>query len=500
MTLVTFPLSSNGGKWTYDGPDGEPQWSRNYPYCGGAFQSPINFQPELLRFDPDLLPIQLQDYNLSSEEQLTLSNNGHSVQLSLPSRMHLSGLPHRYSAAQLHFHWGSSNTPTGSEHTINGKQFAAEMHLVHFNSAKYHNISQAVDKSDGLAVLGVFIEVGEFNPAFDRFLKFIKGIKYNGQKLQVAGFNIRELLPTRLDEYYRYDGSLTTPPCYPSVLWTVFRNPVSISLRQYLALATALLSSHPQEAATVPLVGNYRKPQQMDSRVVLASFQQSWGLHGTTSVASPMQRRLVIQHLINGDLADLADEGLHHLLPKLQRKNWAVKKWRNNSNQQPLGQSTEKHQKNKGLNVTRNNPSVWRNTHGRSYMGMSAINDDALCFISMEKNVSVWVTKHHADAQMIQALRKAVFPDLNLKSYLNCRSDLDLLTIRHLLRSRPTDEANELDQALTKASQGHKQKPMTQYQGSALTKISGQTQAAVLKNSHNMVPTNHRLQPVEWED
>lgn len=60
------------------GPDGEHHWSRNYPYCGGTFQSPINFQPELLRFDPDLLPIQLQNYNLSSKEQLTLSNNGHS--------------------------------------------------------------------------------------------------------------------------------------------------------------------------------------------------------------------------------------------------------------------------------------------------------------------------------------------------------------------------------------------------------------------------------------
>lgn len=174
----------------------------------------------------------------------------------------------------------------------------SQLHLVHFNSAKYPNISIAVDKSDGLAVLGVFIEVswyfmkntlfyrcksaafwcvlffkikvGEFNPAFDRFLKYLNGIKYKGnyfliykylwlqefingiiyfrmkltfvlylfllyvtgQKVQVAGFNVRELLPVLLDEYYRYDGSLTTPPCYPSVLWTVFRNPVSISLRQ----------------------------------------------------------------------------------------------------------------------------------------------------------------------------------------------------------------------------------------------------------------------------
>lgn len=211
-----------------------------------------------------------------------------------------------------------------------------------------------------------------------------------------------------------------------------------------------------------------------------------------------MQRRLVIQQLLNGDLADLAEGELHHLLPKLQRKPWALKKWRNNPTQQHLSLVTEK-QKNRGFNTAGNNPSVWKNTHASSYMGIFGIND-ALCFISLEKNVSVQLRRHHVDAQMIQALRKAVFPELNLKSYLNCRSDLDLQTIRHLLRSRPTDEANELDQALTKVSQGHKQRPMTKYQDSALTKLTEQTQAAVLKNSHNMVPTNHRLQPMEWED
>lgn len=58
------------------------------------------------------------------------------------------------------------------------------------------------------------------------------------QTAQVPGFNIRELLPDRLDEYYRYEGSLTTPPCYPSVLWTVFRHAVKISQEQ-ASLSTA---------------------------------------------------------------------------------------------------------------------------------------------------------------------------------------------------------------------------------------------------------------------
>lgn len=143
---------------------------------------------------------------------------------------------------------------------------------MHFNSDKYPNVSMAVDKSDGLAVLGVFIEVGDFNPAFDHFLKYINGIKYKDQRIQVPAFNVRDLLPARLDQYYRYDGSLTTPPCYPSVLWTVFRNPVTFSILQFQALASAMYSSSVQESAPMPLNGNYRKPQLADNRVVLVSF------------------------------------------------------------------------------------------------------------------------------------------------------------------------------------------------------------------------------------
>lgn len=61
---------------------------------------------------------------------------------------------------------------------------------------------------------------------------FNTNLLFSDQMVQVPGFNIRELLPDRLDEYYRYEGSLTTPPCYPSVLWTVFRHPVKISQEQ----------------------------------------------------------------------------------------------------------------------------------------------------------------------------------------------------------------------------------------------------------------------------
>ncbi|KAI4872091.1 hypothetical protein NFI96_008993 [Prochilodus magdalenae] len=499
LFLIALPVSSRGGKWGYNGAHGEHHWPKHFPYCGGAFQSPINFQTELQRYDPDLPPVQLQNYNLSSNEQLTLSNNGHSVMLSLSPRMYLSGLPHRYTAAQLHFHWGSTNVLAGSEHTVNGKQFAAEMHVVHFNSGKYPNISMALDKSDGLAVLGVFIEVGEFNPAFEHFLKYVDGIKYKDQKVQVSAFNIRELLPAHLDEYYRYDGSLTTPPCYPSVLWTVFRHPVTISLRQYSALATALSSSHAQESAPMPMLGNYRKPQLIDNRVVLTSFQEVLSasnlslseLHEelTFIPATWLRRKLIIQQLLNGDLADLADEGIQELIPKIKRNPLAPKKWNSNQNQKQRRRMKE----------PENNLSAWKNTHSGPNMGKLGINEDELCFVSLERNVSLQLRKHHRDGEMVQALRKLVFPELNLRSYLECKSDLDTQTIKCLLHSRPTEEmAEKLEE--TKATKKERKRAMSQYFGPSLTKLKRQFQVIGLKNAYNVIPTNHKAEPIEFED
>lgn len=53
-----------------------------------------------------------------------------------------------------------------------------------------------------------------------------------GQVTTVPPFSVKELLPLELAQYFRYNGSLTTPPCYQSVLWTVFSQKVQISKEQ----------------------------------------------------------------------------------------------------------------------------------------------------------------------------------------------------------------------------------------------------------------------------
>ncbi|XP_004578406.1 carbonic anhydrase 12 isoform X1 [Ochotona princeps] len=275
------PAPLNGSKWTYVGADGEKSWFRKYPSCGGHLQSPIDLHSDTLQYDASLVPLEFQGYNVSADKPFNLTNDGHSVKLNLPPDMHLQGLQSRYTATQLHLHWGNRDDPYGSEHVVDGKQFAAELHIVHYNSDLYPDIRTASNKSEGLAVLAVLIEKGSFNPYYDRIFSFLPYIKYKGQNVRIPTFNIEELLPEKPAEYYRYRGSLTTPPCYPSVLWTVFRNPVHVSQEQLLALQTALYYTRADDPSPREMINNFRPVKDVDVRLVRTSFQEVQLLPGT---------------------------------------------------------------------------------------------------------------------------------------------------------------------------------------------------------------------------
>ncbi|XP_026979042.1 carbonic anhydrase 12 isoform X1 [Sagmatias obliquidens] len=268
------PTPHNGSKWTYIGPHGEKSWSKSYPSCGGLMQSPIDLQDDILQYNASLVPLGFQGYSESANQQFVLTNNGHSVKLKLPKDMHIQGLGARYNASQLHLHWGDENEPHGSEHTVGGKHFAAELHMVFYNSDLYPNASIASDKPEGLAVLAVLIEMGSFNPSYDKIFSHLKDVKYKGQEVSIPGFSIEELLPKRPEEYYRYRGSLTTPPCYPTVLWTVFRNPVEISQQQLTDLETALYCTRVEDPSPREMINNFRQVQKFDERLVYVSFRR----------------------------------------------------------------------------------------------------------------------------------------------------------------------------------------------------------------------------------
>ena len=63
-----------------------------------------------------------------------------------------------YKFLQFHMHWGPGNF--GSEHSIDGAKYAAEIHFVNLNE-KFNDLNEALcsNEPDALLVLGVFVQV-----------------------------------------------------------------------------------------------------------------------------------------------------------------------------------------------------------------------------------------------------------------------------------------------------------------------------------------------------
>lgn len=194
---------AEGNHWSYEGATGPEKWGGLDPadaVCStGSQQSPIDIigsvsarqRPFKLNWDrrPD-----------------TIVNNGHTVQLNFAAGNTLHMSHSIYTLKQFHFHHPS-------EHLVGGKRFAMEAHFVH-------------EAPDGLAVVGVLIGPGKRNAVFEKIVKTMPSEE--GPAIAASpAIDPRRLLP---DEraYFRYEGSLTTPPCSETVNWLVLERPIEV--------------------------------------------------------------------------------------------------------------------------------------------------------------------------------------------------------------------------------------------------------------------------------
>ncbi len=107
-------------------------------------------------------------------------NNGHTIQVNYEGGDTLTIGADKFELVQYHFH-------NRSEHTVKGAHFPMEMHLVHKSAA------------GKLAVIGVFIESGAHNVAFDPIwgnLPKAKGEETHYPSVQV---DVDALLPKNRD-------------------------------------------------------------------------------------------------------------------------------------------------------------------------------------------------------------------------------------------------------------------------------------------------------------
>ncbi|XP_063169043.1 carbonic anhydrase 7 [Candoia aspera] len=257
--------------WGYRQKDGPSLWYKSYPIAQGSRQSPIDIIPTQAIYDPSLKPLSI---SYESGSSLDISNNGHSVMVDfkdVDDKTAVSGGPleNPYRLKQFHFHWGTSQN-SGSEHTINGKSFPCELHLVHWNAKKYTTFGEAAAAPDGLVVVGVFLEVGEEHASVNRLTDAFYMVKFKGTKAEFKAFNPSTLLPPCLN-YWTYPGSLTTPPLNESVTWIVLKEAIQVSEKQMEKFRTLLFTT--EEDEKILMVNNFRPPQPLKGRVVRASFK-----------------------------------------------------------------------------------------------------------------------------------------------------------------------------------------------------------------------------------
>ena len=202
--------------WSYEGKDGPDHWGAiepGYVACGmGRNQSPIHLGHFI---EADLPPIAF-DYKPGGA---ALVNNGHAVQVDyLPgSSITVDGT--RFELKQFHFH-------APSEHTIGGKSYPMEVHFVH------------ADAHGDLAVVGVMVEQGAENPVLEALDARLP--PRAGEKASLApAVAAIDLLPDDRD-YYRYSGSLTTPPCSEGVRWLVLKHAIGATPAQIGPIAKAI--------------------------------------------------------------------------------------------------------------------------------------------------------------------------------------------------------------------------------------------------------------------
>jgi carbonic anhydrase len=202
--------------WSYEGDEGPARWGSLAPgfatCTAGHRQSPI----DLAGAAPDGLDPLTVAY---APQRTTLRNNGHTVQADFPAGSVVTVGGERLELLQYHLH-------TPSEHTVDGAHYPAELHLVHRGPR-------------GLSVLGVLIREGAANPAYAPLLDRLPDAA--GESRAVPGDqHVEALLPRSLGRVYRYDGSLTTPPCSEGVDWRVFAEPVELSAGQIAQLERVL--------------------------------------------------------------------------------------------------------------------------------------------------------------------------------------------------------------------------------------------------------------------
>ncbi len=228
--------------WGYSGETGPAHWGdldSKYIMCKlGVNQSPIDIRDKVAVGTVGLPGLTVA----YGQPQLRVINNGHTIQVNYPiGNSHITVGSHRFELLQFHFH-------TPSEHTKEGFNYPMEMHLVH------------KDGDGNLAVIGILYKEGKHNDELQKLIDHLPKDVGKEHRHKDVHIDLTKFFPAQ-KLFYKYSGSLTTPPCSEGVYWMVFKQPIEASAEQIDAMH-ALLHN------------NNRPVQGVHSRHVLKSWAE----------------------------------------------------------------------------------------------------------------------------------------------------------------------------------------------------------------------------------
>jgi len=220
-------LAAEKAHWGYSGNEGPEHWGKldpEYSSCSeGKNQSPVNLTGMI---ESDLSPITI-NYQSGGNEIL---NNGHTIQVNYKPGSTITVDGHIFELKQFHFH-------SPSENTIGGHSYPMEAHFVH------------ADKEGNLAVIAVMFKTGEKNAELEKAWEHMPE-NAGGKRALSKSIDANSLLPHDRD-YYRFNGSLTTPPCSEGVWWLLMKYFDTASTEQIDKFTHTMV--HPNNRPVQPL-------------------------------------------------------------------------------------------------------------------------------------------------------------------------------------------------------------------------------------------------------
>ena len=242
LLLVSTNLFAENAEWAYaDGAMSPEKWgslSPSYKLCdNGKNQSPINIDSKK-NLDIQTRGIKF-NYGLISPK--SIKNNGKLIQVFIDAsndqaaNIKVDGLQFKLTRLDIHI---------PSEHTVDNKHYPMEIQFIHKSA------------NNELAIVSRMVVPGRPDRTLRRFVEFLP--MKAGESKPLPENALRNIeLKKKFANYYRYSGSLTSPPCTEGVHWFIMKQPLTISKKQYEQFKIAIKQD------------NNRPLQDLNARIIL---------------------------------------------------------------------------------------------------------------------------------------------------------------------------------------------------------------------------------------